>query len=151
MDVAELGHAVAGEVRRAGAAERVCAAGYGARSVTAARAALPEMASSACHAEVRLALYRSWLRWPVRRVAYGGYQVPELAGPTRVVSRRFIRDAHAADLEVQVWTVDDETEAARLLEWGVDGLISNRPDMAVRVRDRFLAASKIAEQTAAHE
>jgi hypothetical protein len=27
----------------------------------------------------------------------------------------------------------------RLLEWGVDGLISNRPDLAVRVRDEFLA------------
>ena len=37
---------------------------------------------------------------------------------------------------------------ARLLEWGVDGLISNRPDMAVQVRDRFLAASEIADDTA---
>ena len=56
MDEAELGRAVANEVKRAAAAERVCAAGYGRRSANAARAALPQMASSACHSEVRLAL-----------------------------------------------------------------------------------------------
>jgi glycerophosphoryl diester phosphodiesterase len=99
------------------------------------------MASSACHSEVRLALYRSWLRWPVRHVAYGGYQVPEFAGATRVVSPRFVRDAHRAGLKVQIWTVDDDAEAARLLEWGADGLISNRPDMAVEVRNRQLSSA----------
>ncbi len=138
MDEAELGRAVANEVKRAGAVDRVCAAGYGRRSADAARAALPEMASSACHSEVRLALYRSWLRWPARHVAYGGYQVPEFAGPTRVVSPRFVRDAHHAGLKVQIWTVDDETDATRLLQWGADGLISNRPEMAVAVRNRQL-------------
>jgi glycerophosphoryl diester phosphodiesterase len=42
-------------------------------------------------------------------------------------------------LKVQVWTVDEEADMRRLLEWGVDGLISNRPDLAVRVRNEFLA------------
>lgn len=135
VDSTEMGAAVAREVRLAGAAERVCAAGYGSRSAAAARAALPEMASSACHAEVRLAVYRTWARWPVRRGEYGGYQVPELNGRTRIVSRRFIADAHRVGLKVQVWTVDDEADMRRLLAWGVDGLISNRPDLAVRVRD----------------
>jgi glycerophosphoryl diester phosphodiesterase len=71
----------------------------------------------------------------VRHVRYGGYQVPEHAGRLRVVSPRFVRDAHALGLKVQVWTVDDESDASRLLTWGVDGLITNRPDMGVRVRD----------------
>jgi glycerophosphoryl diester phosphodiesterase len=102
------------------------------------RAALPEMASSACHAEVRLAAYRAWARWPVRRAPYDGYQVPERNGVLRIVSRRFVRYAHEAALEVQVWTVDREDDMRRLLDWGVDGLISNRPDLAVRVRDEFV-------------
>jgi glycerophosphoryl diester phosphodiesterase len=42
---------------------------------------------------------------------------------------------------VQVWTVDEEHDMRRLLSWGVDGLISNRPDVAVRIRDEFLAAA----------
>jgi len=138
VNTAEMGNAVAREVRRAAAAERVCAAGYGVRSIAAARAALPEMDSSACHPEVRLALYRTWARWPVRRAAYGGYQVPESNGVTRIVSPRFIRYAHEADLKVQVWTVDEEPDMRRLLGWSVDGLISNRPDVAARVRDSFL-------------
>jgi glycerophosphoryl diester phosphodiesterase len=135
VDSPEMGQAVAHEVRLASAVERVCAAGYGFRSAAAARAALPEMASSACHAEVRLAVYRTWARWPVGRSRYGGYQVPELNGWTRIVSQRFIAYAHRVGLKVQVWTVDEEADMHRLLAWGVDGLISNRPDVAVRVRD----------------
>jgi glycerophosphoryl diester phosphodiesterase len=96
------------------------------------------MACSASHAEVRLAVYRTLARWPVRRVRYGGYQVPELNGLTRIVSPRFLRDAHAANLKVQVWTVDAEPDMERLLDWGVDALITNRPDIAVPVRDRFV-------------
>lgn len=135
VDSREMGEAVAREVRAAGAAGRVCAAGYGARSAAAARATLPDMACSASHNEVRLAVYRSWARRPVRRARYGGYQVPELTGLLRIVSPRFLRYAHAAGLKVQVWTVDEETDMRRLLAWGVDGLISNHPDLAVRVRD----------------
>ena len=82
-----------------------------------------------------MALYRSWARLPVRRAPYDAYQVPEIDGRTRVVSPRFIRDAHKAGLKVQVWTVDEEQDMRRLLQWGVDGLISNRPDLAVKVRN----------------
>lgn len=138
VNAREMGEAVARDVRRAGAAERVCAAGYGALCAAAARTALPEMACSACHAEVRLAVYRTWARWPVRRARYGGYQVPERNGVLRIVSPRFVRYAHEAALKVHVWTVDREQDMRRLLEWGVDGLISNRPDLAVRVRNAFV-------------
>jgi glycerophosphoryl diester phosphodiesterase len=143
VDDPALGQAVAEDVRRASAVERVCVGGYGTRSATAARMALPEMACSACLHEVRVALYRTWARWPVRRVRYGGYQVPETVGRRRVVSPRFLRFAHAAGLKVHVWVVDEDEEMRRLLEWGVDGLISNRPDLAIRVRDAFLATKHI--------
>jgi glycerophosphoryl diester phosphodiesterase len=48
-----------------------------------------------------------------------------------VVSRRFVDIAHRAGLGVQVWTVDTEADARRLLGWGVDGLITDRPDVIV--------------------
>jgi glycerophosphoryl diester phosphodiesterase len=135
VDDAAMGTAVVGDVRAAGGEDRVCAAGYGRRSIEAVRAALPRLATSACHPEVHVALYRSWIGWPVRRPPYGVYQVPEKAGLIRVVSPRFVRHAHRAGAQVQVWTVDDEADMRRLLRWGVDGLISNRPDLAVRVRN----------------
>jgi glycerophosphoryl diester phosphodiesterase len=136
-----MGLAVAADVLAAGASERVCAAGYGQRSIDAVRAALPRTPTSACHPEVRMAVYRSLAGWPVRHAPYDMYQVPERAGVIRVVSRRFLRHAHAAGLQVQVWTVDEEADMRRLLGWGVDGLISNRPDLAVRVRDAFVRES----------
>lgn len=140
VDSVEMGEALAREVRRAGAADRVCAAGYGARCTAAARAALPDMAFSANFREVRLASYRTWARWPVRTVPYGGYQVPELSAGRRIVSPRFVKYAHQAGLKVQVWTVDEEADMRRLLGWGVDGLISDRPADAVRVRDSVAGA-----------
>jgi glycerophosphoryl diester phosphodiesterase len=124
-------------VRRAAAIERVCLGSFGLRVLRAARAIEPRIATSAAREEVRWALYRSWCRWPVARVAYAGYQVPEIAGRTRVVSPRFVEYAHRAGLAVQVWTVDREDEARRLLGWGVDALITDRPDIMVPlVRDR---------------
>jgi glycerophosphoryl diester phosphodiesterase len=146
-DTAEMATAVVAEVRRARAADRVCAAGYGSHSLAAARAALPEMATSASRMEVRLALYRSWAGWPVARPAYGGYQVPEHVGTLRIASPRFIRHAHRAGLGVQVWTIDEPDDMRRLLAWGADALISNRPDLAVTVRDEFVSAGQFSPVT----
>jgi glycerophosphoryl diester phosphodiesterase len=120
-------------IRAADAVERVCLGSFGWRVLRAARALEPAVATSAAREEVRWALYRSWCRWPVSRVAYAGYQVPELAGRTRVVSPRFVADAHRAGLAVQVWTVDSEEDARRFLGWGVDALITDRPDVIVPI------------------
>ena len=138
-DVREMGEAVARDIRAAGAVDRVCVAGFGANALRGARETLPDLTTSAHQAEVRAALYRSWLHWPVRPTQYRGYQIPERAGRIRVVSPRFVRHAHEADLRVQVWTVDTSNDMERLLGWGVDALISNRPDLAVAVRDRWVA------------
>ncbi|HSS26390.1 MAG TPA: glycerophosphodiester phosphodiesterase [Usitatibacter sp.] len=40
-----------------------------------------------------------------------------------------IREAHAAGIEVVVWTVNDPADMKRMVEWGVDGLITDRPDV----------------------
>jgi len=141
-EASALGEAVAREVREQGAVDRVCAAGFGAGPIVAARRALPEMVTGAHQAEVRQALRRTWLCWPLRSCAWQGYQIPERAGRLRVVSRRFVRYAHLAGLGVQVWTVDEEADMRRLLDWGVDALISNRPGLAVRVRDEWVSGTQ---------
>ena len=131
-----FGCLVVEELRNAKALDRVCVGGFGRAALRAVRQEEPALATSAAREEVRLALYRTWLHWPVSDPPYDGYQIPERAGRTRVVSPRFILDAHRAGLGVQVWTVDDQDEARRLLAWGVDALITDRPDVMVPlVRD----------------
>jgi glycerophosphoryl diester phosphodiesterase len=131
VNQAALAAATIEVVRKADAVERVCLGSFGLRVLRAARAIEPAIATSGARDEVRWALYRSWGRWPVSRVAYSGYQVPEMSGRTRVVSPRFVEHAHDAGLGVQVWTVDTEDTARRLLAWGVDALITDRPDVIV--------------------
>ena len=127
----EFGRLVVDELRRADAIARTCVGGFRRAVLRAVRDEEPALATSAAREEVRLALYRSWLRWPVTHTAYVGYQIPELSGSTRVVSPRFVSDARRAGLGVQVWTVNDESTARRLLSWGVDALITDRPDLMV--------------------
>jgi glycerophosphoryl diester phosphodiesterase len=121
------------EVRAANAVDRVSLGSYGTRVLRAARAYEPRIHTGSSREETRLFLYRSWCRWPARHPSYQEFQVPELAGATRVVSPRFVRYAHEANCLVKVWTVDEESEMRRLLSWGVDAIISDRPDVAVRV------------------
>lgn len=67
-------------------------------------------------------------------------QVPVRHGWWTLVDRRMLWQAHRRGLEVHVWTVNDETEMRRLLELGVDGLITDRPDMlrgVLRARDSW--------------
>jgi glycerophosphoryl diester phosphodiesterase len=119
------------EVHRARAAGHVAFGSFGWRVLRKARQYEPRIPTGASREEVRLALYRSWLRWPLGSTSYRELQVPERSGPTRIVSRRFVAHAHRAGLPVKVWTVNDPHDMRRLLEWGVDALISDRPDLAV--------------------
>ena len=133
INSAEFAAAVVDVVRSADALDRVCLGSFGRRALRAARQLAPALATSAAREEVRWAVYRSWCGWPVKRPPYAGYQVPERAEATQVVSPAFVRHSHAAGLGVQVWTVDTEADARRLLAWGVDGLISDRPDLIVPI------------------
>ena len=121
------------EIRDADAIGRVCLGSFGWRALRAARAYEPRIPTGAARADVRMALCCAWVNLPALRPAYRAFQVPEARGRTRIVSPHFVKLAHRAGLAVQVWTVDRAEDIRRLLEWGVDGIISDRPDVAVAV------------------
>jgi glycerophosphoryl diester phosphodiesterase len=130
--VAEVATAV---VAGAGALERVCFGGFADVTLAAARRARPSACTSAATEEIRRALYKSYVWFPFGRVAYQAFQVPEVAANgTRVVSPRFIRMAHRAGCVLHVWTVNTPEDMTRLKSWGVDGVISDRPDLALQFR-----------------
>ena len=66
---------------------------------------------------------------PTGRFAGACAQVPVRQGPVLVVDRRFVDGAHRVGLPVHVWTIDDPVEMERLLDLGVDGIMTDRPSV----------------------
>lgn len=60
-------------------------------------------------------------------------QVPVSQGPLTIVDRKFVEAAHRADLQVHVWTIDDPVEMKRLLDLGVDGIMTDRLEVLKNV------------------
>ncbi|HEV7888945.1 MAG TPA: glycerophosphodiester phosphodiesterase [Acidimicrobiales bacterium] len=56
-------------------------------------------------------------------------QVPAAYQSTVIVDERFVSAAHSAGVAVHVWTVDEPDEMRRLLDLGVDGIITDRPSV----------------------
>lgn len=63
-------------------------------------------------------------------------QVPEESGGITVMTPGFVRAAHARNLAVEPWTINDEETMRKLIEWGVDGIITDRPDILIKVLGR---------------
>lgn len=65
-------------------------------------------------------------------------QLPERHWGLPVITPRLVERAHRLGMRVHVWTVDDEADMQRLLDWGVDGIVTKRPDRAVKARELHL-------------
>lgn len=132
VDGRELAARIIEDVRAAGALERVSLGSFYGGALRAARELEPRIHTGAARTETRWALYRSWVGLPPAKPAYREFQVPERSGATTIVSRRFVDCAHRAGLAVHVWTVNDPDDIRRLVRCGVDGIITDRPDVAVQ-------------------
>jgi len=62
-------------------------------------------------------------------------QVPEQAGPIRVLTERRVKKLQKRGWEIHVWTVDDEQDMCRFIGWGIDGIITNRPSLLRKLLD----------------
>ena len=59
--------------------------------------------------------------------------MPERSGPIRVVGGRFLEAAHRAGKQVHVWVVNNPADMHRLLDLGVDGIVTDRADLLLQV------------------
>ena len=64
-------------------------------------------------------------------------QVPEAFNGLTITSPDFVADAHANNLAVHVWTVNDAADMRRLLAWGVDGIMTDRPTLLEQVLSEY--------------
>ncbi|GAB3617576.1 glycerophosphodiester phosphodiesterase [Okibacterium endophyticum] len=134
--------AVARAINGCGAHDRVLVTSFDEtrrrRALSAlAASSTAEVATAASAAMVTRALIaaRSGQRRLLSRVLDGVHavQVPERHRGIRIVTPRFVRAIHRTGVEVHVWTVNDRADMHRLLDTGVDGLVTDRCDLAAEV------------------
>jgi glycerophosphoryl diester phosphodiesterase len=98
------------------------------------REQFPEFATAGVEPEIRrffvlnkLFLGRSY------RPPMNAFQVPERFGNLKVITPRFVRVAQSRGLAVHVWTINHPDDMERILDTGVDGIMTDRPDLLLDV------------------
>ena len=67
---------------------------------------------------------------------FASLQVPEESGGITVMTESFVKAAHSRGLAVEVWTINDTEVMQKLINWGVDGIITDRPDLMMELLGR---------------
>ncbi|MGW2433965.1 glycerophosphodiester phosphodiesterase [Streptomyces sp. NPDC001640] len=113
-------------IERTDSWDRICVGSFSeSRVVRAQRLAGPRLATSYGTRSVLGLRLRSWgIPAGLRRSAIAA-QVPESQSGIPVVDRRFVRAAHARGLQVHVWTINEPDRMHRLLDLGVDGIMTD--------------------------
>jgi glycerophosphoryl diester phosphodiesterase len=118
-------------IKRTGSVDRVCVAAFSERRINAVRRALgPSLCTALGPSRVALLRVASMSRLAglLAPRAVPCAQVPDRLGPLRLVTPRLVELAHQHGVRVHVWTIDDADEMRRLLDLGVDGIMTDRID-----------------------
>lgn len=122
-------------LERTRAADRVLLTSFSDRRRRRLGGLVPGAVTSAGRAGVISTRLASSIRWTavvsLARRGAAALQVPERVGSVRLVTADFVRAVQRAGAEVHVWTVNEPADMTRLLDLGVDGLVTDRADLAV--------------------
>jgi glycerophosphoryl diester phosphodiesterase len=127
--------ALVATIRKCGAVGRVCIGAFSDERLDRVRSMLPGVCTSL---------------GPLGTLQLGlaaqGQDVPPLPAPcvqvpthyleTEIVTPEFVEAAHRRDMQVHVWTIDHTEEMTRLLDLGVDGLMTDRPKVLREVLEQ---------------
>lgn len=120
-------------IKRMGVLERIGTGSFRPARVAGLRARL---GARLCWSPAHMSVLGLWLRGyglPMPLARFPVVQVPENYRGIPVVTPRFLRAAHRAGVQVQVWTVNEADAMVRLLDMGVDGLMTDRPTLLRQV------------------
>ncbi len=114
-------------LRRTHAVDRVCIGSFSDRRLAVLRGRLGERLCTSLGPKGTARLRGASWHLPVGRLAAACAQVPPSMKGIPLVDERFVATAHERGLQVHVWTIDDPHEMRRLLDLGVDGIMTDRP------------------------
>ena len=121
-------------IRDHGMSEKVMVACFDSGKLGEFRSLCPEVATSTGASEAAM-FY--WLQWAHLESAYSpsaqALQIPEVYGQYRIATRRFLDAAHARNMRVHVWTVNDIESMQQLIDLGVDGIMTDYPERLEKI------------------
>jgi glycerophosphoryl diester phosphodiesterase len=124
-------------IRDHGMTDKVLVASFLEGAMDEFRRECPEVATTAVESEVRTlfilskAMLEADYNLPAQAV-----QVPEYSGSLHVLTPRFVDAAHHRKLEAHAWTINEVEDMQRLIDLGVDGLITDYPDRLLKLLGR---------------
>ena len=116
-----------------GAIDRVCCGSFSDARLVRLRQLLGPELCTALGPRGTARLLGAAFGLPLGTPPAGCSQVPSHVGKLPLVTPRYVRAAHARDMQVHVWTIDDPDEMTALLDLGVDGLMTDRADLLKQV------------------
>jgi glycerophosphoryl diester phosphodiesterase len=120
---------LAAVLQRTGAAGRVCVGAFSDKRIARVRALVGEHLCIGMGPRQVAQLAAASRGLPAGRLTGACAQVPTGPRRTPLVTARFVEAAHRRGIQVHVWTIDDPAEMIRLLDLGVDGLMTDRPQV----------------------
>jgi glycerophosphoryl diester phosphodiesterase len=121
--------------------ERMCVGSSSTKIVKYFRKICPQVVSIATLVEIATLLFLS--KFHLERFYKERYLVQAPPQESRwgisldIVTRRFVEAAHKRQTAVHIWTVNEQAEMSRYINWGMDGIITDYPDRALKLLDRL--------------
>lgn len=119
-------------VRRSRRSDRVMFGGFSHTVLTAARQLAPDVPTSASRQEIEQAVKRSYFGLGPGRTGCALFQVPLRFHGREILTARLTRRLRRSGFVVHSWIIDEVEDMRRVIDWGVTGLISDRPDLVIQ-------------------
>ena len=124
-------------IRQYSMQDQVVIASFHDEAMQSFRKTCPEVATSASRGEVTKfvllgKVFLSGLVAPQYQSIQPPYD-PSESMNVPIMTKRFIHEAHAKNVAVEPWTIDDPQLMKQYIEWGVDGIMTDRPDLMIEV------------------
>jgi len=124
-------------IRAYGMQDKILVASFHDERMAEFRQVCPEVATSSARQETTIfVLMSKAFLGRLYSPTFYSLQVPEESSDITVMTAQFVRAAHERNLKVEPWTINDPEQMKRYIYWGVDGIITDRPDLMLEILGR---------------